>query len=89
MSAVRKIIKAPTRGVVFVCQKCDGGKDLRRALKSAVKGSGRKRDVRVVGCGCLGVCPKHAVTVARTAADGPTTFAIVDRATALEDVLAP
>lgn len=86
---MRKVVKAPATEVLFVCQKCDGGKDLRRALKRAVKASGRKRDVRVVGCGCLNVCPKRSITVARMASDRPTTFAIVDRAAALADVLAP
>lgn len=89
MNAVRKVVKAPAPEVLFVCQKCEGGKELRSELKSALKASGRKRDVRVVGCGCLNVCPKHAITVAHTTSDRPTTFAIVDRTAALAEILAP
>lgn len=67
-------VRANWRNVVLVCRKCskklDGGfgpkgderlaKALRRHL--SIK-KGRKADAGIVEVGCLGVCPKGAVTV--------------------------
>ena len=59
--------------ILLVCRKCskklDGGfgpngdETLPRALKHALRASGRRRSVRVIETKCLGVCPKGAVTV--------------------------
>ncbi len=64
----------PWREIVLVCRKCtrrlDGGfgkkhrEPLRSELKTALRAAGRRREVRVIEIGCLGLCPKGAVTVA-------------------------
>jgi hypothetical protein len=45
--------------------KRQGRKELRRELRSQFKDEGRK-DIRVVACGCLDLCPRHGVTIARS-----------------------
>ena len=65
----------PWREVVLVCKKCSrkldggfgdgGGEKLRSSLKSALRARGRRREVRVAEIGCLGLCPKKAVSVLR------------------------
>lgn len=53
--------------LVFVCSKCmkrQDREDLRGDLKRAIKQAGH-RELRVVACGCLDLCPKDGVTVAR------------------------
>ena len=66
-------VAGPWRDVLLICRKCsrkldggfgpDGTDTLPRAVKHALRGSGRRREVRVLEVGCLGVCPKDAVTV--------------------------
>ncbi len=61
------------RDILLICRKCsrkldggfgpDGTDTLPRAVKHALRTSGRRRDVRILEVGCLGVCPKNAVTV--------------------------
>ena len=61
----------------MVCGKCSrklrGGfgkkrkQDLVQALKGALKEAGRRRELRVVEVGCLGLCPKRAVTAVTSA----------------------
>ena len=68
-----RIEKAPWGGVALVCKKCskklDGGfghkhrEDLRDVLRDTLKATGRRRDLRIIEVGCLGLCPKQAVTV--------------------------
>ena len=41
------------------------GSPLRKQLKQALKKRGAGKRVRVVQCGCLDLCPKHGVTLAR------------------------
>ncbi|GAC1405719.1 MAG: hypothetical protein NVSMB64_10800 [Candidatus Velthaea sp.] len=89
MSSTAKPAKAPAPEVLFICQKCDGGKALRRTLKAAIKESGRKRAVRVVASGCLDVCPKQGVTVARASTGRPATYAVFRAGAALDDILGP
>ncbi len=71
----------PWREVLLVCRKCDAkgkrggfgpdGRDtLPDALKQTLRDLKRRREVRVLEVGCLGVCPKGAVTVVRGAAPG-------------------
>ena len=67
------------RSFVLVCGKCsrklDGGfgkkgrHKLDTVLRDALKSAGR-RELRVVRTGCLGLCPKRAVTVAWSAQPG-------------------
>ncbi len=72
-----RTLPAPWRNVAMVCGKCSrklhGGfgkkrkLDLAQALKGALKDSGRRRELRVVEVGCLGLCPKRAVTAVTSA----------------------
>ncbi len=60
--------------LVLICRKCskklDGGfgeegdETLRRALREALRRRGKRGQIGLVEVGCLGVCPKSAVTVA-------------------------
>jgi len=71
------MVQAPWRNVAMVCGKCSrklkGGfgkkrkQDLAQVLKGALKEAGRRRELRVVEVGCLGLCPKRAITVATSA----------------------
>ena len=71
---MKREVAANWRATVLVCRKCQKkvgkrygtGRDLSlaKALRQAVNGGkGRKASVGVVETGCLGVCPKGAVTV--------------------------
>ncbi len=73
-------IEAPWREVAMVCGKCSrklhggfgpkGKQKLAKALKAGLKEAGRRREVRVVEVGCLGLCPKRAVTAVSSAQPG-------------------
>lgn len=64
----------------MVCGKCSrklhggfgkkGKHGLAEVLKDALKAAGRRREVRVVEVGCLGLCPKRAVTAVSSARPG-------------------
>jgi len=70
-------IQAPWRNVAMVCGKCsrklNGGfgkkrkQDLAQVLKGALKEAGRRRELRIVEVGCLGLCPKRAITAVTSA----------------------
>ncbi|HEY0232994.1 MAG TPA: hypothetical protein VGC55_17235 [Dokdonella sp.] len=65
---VKTPVAARWKELVLICSKCmkrQQRKELRRALRSQLKHEGRK-DIRVVACGCLDLCPGHGVTVARS-----------------------
>ena len=72
--------RAPWRDILLVCGKCSrkleggfgkkGKHDLADVLKGALKEAGRRRELRVVEVGCLGLCPKRAVSVVSTARPG-------------------
>ncbi len=61
----------------MVCGKCSrklkggfgkkGKHDLAEVLKGALKEAGQRRQLRVVEVGCLGLCPKRAVTAVSSA----------------------
>ena len=63
---------APWQQVALVCGKCSrklrggfgkkGKRDLVEVIKDAAKATGRRRAVRVLEVGCLGLCPKRAVS---------------------------
>ncbi len=88
-------VEAPWEGVALVCRKCskklgggfgaDGGEKLAKALRQGLRAAGRRRALRVVEVGCLGLCPKKAVTVAGPAHPG-ALFA-VPRGTAVDAAL--
>lgn len=79
MSDPIRSVPVKWRSFVLVCGKCsrklDGGfgrkgkHKLDDVLRDALKSAGR-REVRVVRTGCLGLCPKRAVTVAWSAQPG-------------------
>ena len=63
---------APWQHVALVCGKCSrklgggfgkkGKRDLAEVLRAAAKEAGQRRAVRVMEVGCLGLCPKRAVS---------------------------
>ena len=65
--------KGPWSELLLVCRKCGdklhggfGSKekdDLPDAYRQMLRDSGRRREVRILQVGCLGVCPKGGVTV--------------------------
>ncbi len=70
-------IPAPWRDIAMVCGKCSrklhggfgkkGKHRLADVLKDTAKASGRRRELRVIEVGCLGLCPKRAVTAVSSA----------------------
>ncbi|MDB5999478.1 MAG: hypothetical protein JWP52_1177 [Rhizobacter sp.] len=69
--AVAKVLKPSFRGVVLVCGDCEDrssgpkklkSKNVRKRLKEALRPA--KGQLRVAVTGCLGPCPKKAMTVA-------------------------
>lgn len=73
-------IAAPWQDIVLTCRKCtrklDGGfgpkrrLSLREMLKAGLRAAGMRRQFRVVEIGCLGLCPKNAVTLVRASRPG-------------------
>ncbi|WP_051362386.1 (2Fe-2S) ferredoxin domain-containing protein [Solimonas soli] len=58
--------------LLLICRKCvkrqaraGSGRPLRKELKRRLKAQAGGPRVRVVDCGCLDLCPKHGITVAR------------------------
>lgn len=92
MSDVRTV-HSKWENAVLVCRKCskraDGGfgskgkTSLAKALKKflGVK-KGRKASIGVIEVDCLGLCPKHAVTVVNTAR--PDEWLVVQPGTSME-----
>ncbi len=72
--------QAAWQELIVLCRKCrgklkggfgdEGRDDLRGALRAALREGGRRRDVRVIETGCLGVCPKAAVVALRGSMPG-------------------
>lgn len=72
--------QAPWREIAMVCGKCSrklhggfgkkGKHGLDKVLKDALRATGRRREVRVIEVGCLGLCPKRAVTAVSSAQPG-------------------
>jgi hypothetical protein len=61
-------VAARWKELVLICSKCmkrQDRKELRRELRKQLEDEGRK-NIRVVACGCLDLCPRHGVTVARS-----------------------
>ncbi len=74
-------VEANWTAAVLVCRKCqkkvgkrfgaDGDQTLAKALRKELGGGkGRKATLGVVETGCLGVCPKGAVTILNAGAPG-------------------
>lgn len=90
-------IRSDWRGAILVCRKCGkkagggfgpkGKTSLAKALRTEIGGGkGRKAKIGVVEVGCLGVCPKHAVTMVDTRRPGE--WLIVKTGTPVEEVAA-
>ncbi len=72
---------------LLICRKCSkklhggfgaGGEEtLRQAVRGALRAAGRRGQVGIIEVGCLGICPKRAVTTAR--ASQPGIFTIVPK----------
>lgn len=95
MSDTIRSVPVKWRSFVLVCGKCsrklDGGfgKKGKHALDDALRGilkAAGRRELRVVKTGCLGLCPKRAVTVAW--AGRPGELMAVPEGTEPEAVLA-
>ncbi len=88
-------VPIPWREIVLTCRKCarklDGGfgpkgrQELRRVLKDGIRAAGRRRQIRVMETGCFGLCPKNAVTLARSS--HPGTLSVIPAGTDQEAVL--
>lgn len=87
-------LRSDWQDAILVCRKCtkkvDGGfgpngkASLAKALRKRLGiGKGRKAAVGIVETKCLGVCPKHAVTVGRAGA-----WLVVPAGTKLATVIA-
>ncbi len=77
--------------LAFVCSKCMKRQDrenLRGDLKRAIKQAGH-RELRIVTCGCLDLCPKDGVTIARgrDLAIKPPLLRVIAEKDRLEDVV--
>ena len=87
---------APWQQVALVCGKCSrklgGGfgkkrkHDLLDVLKDAAKAAGQRRAMRVMEVGCLGLCPKRAVSAVSSVK--PDEVVVVPAGTEGADVLA-
>jgi hypothetical protein len=87
---IESALAARWKEAVFLCSKCmkrQDRKELRRQLRSTLKSEGRK-DIRVVACGCLDVCPKHGVTIARSSElrEQPPRLHVLDNRDGVDDV---
>jgi hypothetical protein len=81
-AAANQLLYRPTTWstVLLLCGKCsrkmgggfgpDGKDKLKPALNTALKDSGRRRRVRIMKTGCMGVCPENAVTTMNAAKPG-------------------
>lgn len=87
---------APWQHILLLCTKCsrklDGGfgkkgkHELMQVLRDALKATGQRRALRLVEVGCLGLCPKRAVTIVSSAR--PTEMLAVPVGTDADAVLA-
>ncbi len=82
---------------LLICKKCskkldggfgeDGSETLRRALRGALRTTGQRGQIGLIEVGCLGVCPKRAVTTVR--ASQPGSLLIVPQGTDVAKLLTP
>ena len=81
---------------LLICRKCsrklhrggfgaDGRETLRQAVRGVLRASGRRGQVGVVEIGCVGICPKRAVTT--LLASQPGAFRIVAAGTPADRLL--
>ena len=77
------VVRPRRAAPVLVCRKClkrsDEGREVRRALKSALKarkGDGTK-PAKLVMTGCFGLCPKRSIVVASGASLARQEYVLV------------
>ncbi len=80
---------------ILICRKCskklDGGfgidedDTLKQALRAALRATGQRGQVGLIEVGCLGVCPKRAVTTLR--ASQPGQMVIIPKGSQVEHLL--
>jgi predicted metal-binding protein len=97
---------APWPAVAFVCTRCEGRKGAPKSLDAKRLGQklregfrDAKLRTRVVGAGCMGLCPRGAIAAAVSVKGGPVSVievrrkrdaqAVVERLTAPEFPLEP
>lgn len=85
-------VASPWSDLIFVCSKCmrrQRREDLRDELKHALNQTGQ-RDLRVVACGCLDLCPKQGVTLAlgQELANQPAVLRVIEAHDSAERVVA-
>lgn len=91
------VATGPWTELLAVCRKCGrklkrrgfgpaGRDDLPEALKHRLRETRRRRAVRVIEVGCLGVCPKGGVTVLR--GDAPGEMLVVPAGTEIDQLVA-
>ena len=92
---------APWQQVALLCGRCSrklgggfgkkGKHDLKAVLRDAAKAAGQRRAVRVVEVGCLGLCPKRAVSAVSSVRPGEVLMvpAGAEGAAVLARMLAP
>lgn len=90
-------VRSDWRGAILVCRKCGkklgggfgpkGKISLAKALRKEMGGGkGRKARIGIIEVGCLGICPKGAVTMVDTRR--PDEWLLVRAGTPVEDVAA-
>jgi predicted metal-binding protein len=92
------IIAIPTgwRDTIFVCRKCskkldggfgpDGRQSLRGMLRDGLRQRGQRGAIGLLEVGCLGLCPKEAVTMGL--ASTPGEFLVVGKGASANAVFA-
>ena len=88
------VAEGPWNELLLVCWKCGdrlrGGfgpkekDDLPDAYRQVLRERGRRREVRILEVGCLGVCPKGGVTVMHSARPGE--MLVIPRGLALAEL---
>lgn len=92
-----RLVRSNWRTALLICRKCSkrqhggfgpkGKTPLAKALKKELGGKkGRKAPVGIVEVKCLGVCPRHAVTMVD--ARHPRDWLLVKPGTEMNEVLA-
>lgn len=88
-----KALRTKWKTLVLICSECatckDGTKpkDVRRRLKKALREE-RPR-VRVIRCGCLGICPKAGVTTVVCGPEGGPVCRVVREEKEIEGIAVP
>lgn len=91
-----RLVRSNWRTALLVCRKCSkrqhggfgarGKTPLAKALKKELGGkTGRKAPVGIVEVKCLGVCPRHAVTMVD--AHRPRDWLLVKPGTPLDEII--